>query len=765
MRREAFLNPSSFFLFSLLVRSSCCFFPDIGVGKRTSACLARSTPLWSKPPTTVSDVQNTNEKSSFDPSIVPVCSYCSQTFGSRNALFRHLRDDNDCSVKHGRLTGDTNTKIIKESVAFLFGYEDFSDSSNDIMDTRNRKSDPQPTVAEQVSQRIQQALVEALKSHLSQDETLSFLSSEIGIVSSTQSSLARLRHRALSQEAGCSATGDVVVVTLSVPSCISLSLWKRVFKTMKERLSENRDLAVQLLACRLMEKDIVPFHAERSCTQRIYHYVLPISWLPDAEVLTEWWHQPDELPQDGSTANNLYSNYPKKASKPPTDCLKFLKEALRHAESSVSRDPDNDGLSDDSIKVAKGRYGALGNRERRAWHSFASPLLVGGAVSPNHETAWRVVDRARIIGFVEEESNEKSDPKIQETKENQISAIIEFKGDDFLPQQVRRIIGSVVAMTHGWLPMDYFSVSTCRKTVIETPLAPAGRLYLSGVRFHFDELKADGLQLFQSHSSRRVVEEWSAKDAWNRNIILQQQILQRKGSRDEILIESAWYEELRDVVCPRIRKSLDLQKDVIDEDIPMPIPSRDIDISYIPVLAELRRIVADGEWPETSVARSSVIQSKNNVPEDKRKSGSFTVVNPLLFSDDGSFPAANKRFPCLVHEVFRLESLLSENKVDRFTLDGVEEMIDSNRQPSSHCAVNCNAEFTPHVDSGIGAGQTISMIVGLGDYQGGELFIEGEKIDIRYNPVEFDGFRLRHWTAKFAGERFSLVWFTPETKA
>jgi hypothetical protein len=56
------------------------------------------------------------------------------------------------------------------------------------------------------------------------------------------------------------------------------------------------------------------------------------------------------------------------------------------------------------------------------------------------------------------------------------------------------------------------------------------------------------------------------------------------------------------------------------------------------------------------------------------------------------------------------------------------------------------------------------MIVGLGDYQGGELFVEGEKINIRYKPVEFDGFRLRHWTAKFAGERFSLVWFTPETQ-
>lgn len=56
------------------------------------------------------------------------------------------------------------------------------------------------------------------------------------------------------------------------------------------------------------------------------------------------------------------------------------------------------------------------------------------------------------------------------------------------------------------------------------------------------------------------------------------------------------------------------------------------------------------------------------------------------------------------------------------------------------------------------------MIVGLGNYGGGELFVEGDKMGIRYNPVEFDGFRLRHWTAKFSGERFSLVWFTPEAQ-
>ena len=33
--------------------------------------------------------------------------------------------------------------------------------------------------------------------------------------------------------------------------------------------------------------------------------------------------------------------------------------------------------------------------------------------------------------------------------------------------------------------------------------------------------------------------------------------------------------------------------------------------------------------------------------------------------------------------------------------------------------------------------------------------------DIRYHPLEFDGWKERHWTLPFVGERYSLVWFTP----
>lgn len=63
------------------------------------------------------------------------------------------------------------------------------------------------------------------------------------------------------------------------------------------------------------------------------------------------------------------------------------------------------------------------------------------------------------------------------------------------------------------------------------------------------------------------------------------------------------------------------------------------------------------------------------------------------------------------------------------------------------------AQFTPHVDSGRGMGQTVSMIVGLGNYTGGETIVEGISYDIRYNALEFDGWNQLHWTSQFQGER------------
>lgn len=91
----------------------------------------------------------------------------------------------------------------------------------------------------------------------------------------------------------------------------------------------------------------------------------------------------------------------------------------------------------------------------------------------------------------------------------------------------------------------------------------------------------------------------------------------------------------------------------------------------------------------------------------------------------------------------------------------LEKVLCPHRPPSSTIAINRHAQFSPHRDSGAGSGQSQSLIVALGDFIGGEIAVESAANDIRYKPLEFDGWMQRHWTLPFVGQRFSLVWFTP----
>jgi hypothetical protein len=68
--------------------------------------------------------------------------------------------------------------------------------------------------------------------------------------------------------------------------------------------------------------------------------------------------------------------------------------------------------------------------------------------------------------------------------------------------------------------------------------------------------------------------------------------------------------------------------------------------------------------------------------------------------------------------------------------------------------INKNFLCPPHKDTNnIGD----SIIVGLGDYTGGDLIIEDEPHCILYSPLIFNGSENTHWTAPFLGDRYSVV--------
>lgn len=68
--------------------------------------------------------------------------------------------------------------------------------------------------------------------------------------------------------------------------------------------------------------------------------------------------------------------------------------------------------------------------------------------------------------------------------------------------------------------------------------------------------------------------------------------------------------------------------------------------------------------------------------------------------------------------------------------------------------INKNVQMVPHRDKN---NVDTSLIFGLGDYEGGRLFVEGTPYDIKYKLLEFDGKREEHWTEFFKGTRYSVV--------
>ena len=70
--------------------------------------------------------------------------------------------------------------------------------------------------------------------------------------------------------------------------------------------------------------------------------------------------------------------------------------------------------------------------------------------------------------------------------------------------------------------------------------------------------------------------------------------------------------------------------------------------------------------------------------------------------------------------------------------------------------INKNFKCPPHIDNK-NCGE--SLILALGDYQGGDLIVAGNNVDIRYKPYIFNGSLIEHSTDDFEGDRYSVVLF------
>jgi len=106
--------------------------------------------------------------------------------------------------------------------------------------------------------------------------------------------------------------------------------------------------------------------------------------------------------------------------------------------------------------------------------------------------------------------------------------------------------------------------------------------------------------------------------------------------------------------------------------------------------------------------------------------------------------AFSRKNPEIYQEVLRIGSLVCP-----FHFDAIH--------------LNHNVVCPRHID-GYNSGE--SVIVAIGDYEGGLLSVENKgDFDIRYQPLRFHGGKYYHWnTTITSGNKYSLVFFTSGNK-
>ena len=377
-----------------------------------------------QPPRTIVIIsQRTNcDASSLSPNAHP-CKYCEQRFASRNALFRHVRSNADCTNLFLREGGEAaldhlTSNAPRRGVAFLIGYD---------------ATDATLHASAEAGKAIRETFMACLGRSCSD-------------VKLSQVTAVDHRHVAMAQEATCVAAGDVV--TLRYRSTRDVTDLIQHLNHQLQGRSESTNMQVKVLAMEELSALASQMSAEQDSTQIAYHYLLPMRWLPHGDTATTWWlnehnrklsnQQERVLTNDDAPIKwkrirfgaKIRNDLPHATDPPPS--LRLWKDVLKSAASRDTRETKED-MSPEVPTGGRPRFRGLEGKERRCWHNFADPALRGNA-SPSNNPVWRTLDRARTIEFFAHRQD--------------AFMVVELRGDGFVTQQVRRIIGSAVAIAH-----------------------------------------------------------------------------------------------------------------------------------------------------------------------------------------------------------------------------------------------------------------------------------------------------------------------------
>jgi len=496
------------------------------------------------------------------------------------------------------------------------------------------------------------------------------------------------------------------------------------------------------------------------------------------KVMQSFMTQVEDLDQNDSGAllEKRFSETKRKKQKEKKEPKKRSRKQTQDSKTNT-KEGKNEGMeeADGSINLPAKRF-----LRRKRFHNFSPNVLAHDFL------AYRRLDRIyhRATLRLDSTTEDSSESDVQTKTRSRPFVVFSLTGDIFLYQQARRVIGLLIAILRGCIDIDILDCIFDENYahLVSAPLAPSvgllqgesnymtweGRLgmILSARRSPFskgfnDEDVVTSVEKWEESVQKEVAKGW---------------YLDGTTANGQLTAQTDWLETVLHPWAQNARVELDNYRRWKAGELALSLPPVESIDMHVPeiftkCLHLLREADAQGAWPDTSAQRQLVMLStpndesqaknltaarmaaKTNNSESRScaysfkegeggASGSFSVG---IMPDRSSQPKGNLLFPELVKAAFELEIALFPD-----------------REPSSTIAINRNAQFRPHKDKGAGAGQSTSLIVAMGNYVGGELMVEGERKDIRYNAIEFNGWTQRQWTLPFKGERYSLVWFTPK---
>lgn len=671
------------------------------------------------------------------------CQGCQATFGSRNALFRHLRGEDDaslnCSIaKQARPTLEDEllmTTVIR--YGYYGGILEGDDADSDITGERLAANE---VVANMIHKSFIQHANAFLGDHYDFEDATTALSYSTATI---------MRQPTLRQEVEVvGAVSEVMSFNYRLrckPETISM--WKEYANSgqIQEHVqilldSENSHLQILLHHMDALVPRSSKFYAERSATQRSYTFLLPVTWIfpnidgsfnqPAVDIAIEWYKHISQ--RSRAVRQHLPRASSVGKSNPAPEFISKLKQSLKASESEtvpnrrVRRQLASDdagttftefGSGDESAtRLSHGRFGQLWRKEKRCWSNFAHSSLTGMASSPGFEVVWRTMDRAQIVGVIDLQSYDNVDNEGAGEAKNvaiqNMHIVLVFKADGFVMGQIPRIISAVVGMTNGWLPPNFFDIATrpdVRMPGLPAPSCLYRRLYFQSARYHFHELtsNANGSSENSIESFAKTVQPDASESEQKWEEVIRERLL-GGSSLTNIRDEEEWLLELRDAICPALRSHIEMveAENLADisqvEDSAMEslntLPCVDSDApigAYSTTLALLRDIASNGKWPATSDARSRVIKSpalaSGNILATKKKnlvskfpgqaisSGSFTVINEDIWGNN-ELPLGNSLFPELTKSVFELEKEIIRNASPLPSADGMKRGLSSSRR-------------------------------------------------------------------------------------